>query len=142
GRLTHYPGGYQYYLDKTSAASERAGLTSGQDKFKVAKPASQDGAQASPAAARKEQKRLEAEGRQARSRVRQAQRQRVHQLEKQIQELELRQTEMLAELEKQETYEKPGRAQAINRELVAVQQQLGQLNPEWEEEATRLAKLE
>ena len=28
GRLTHYPGGYQYYLDKTKAQSERAGLTS------------------------------------------------------------------------------------------------------------------
>src|SRR5438876_2262653 len=29
GRLTHYPGGYQYYLDKTKALSERAGLTAG-----------------------------------------------------------------------------------------------------------------
>src|SRR5207302_3845056 len=27
GKLTHYPGGYQYYLDKTKAVSERAGLT-------------------------------------------------------------------------------------------------------------------
>src|SRR5580692_4472507 len=29
GRLTHYPGGYQYYLDKTKALSARAALTSG-----------------------------------------------------------------------------------------------------------------
>src|SRR6185369_15722048 len=29
GQLTHYPGGYQYYLDKSKAASERAGLTAG-----------------------------------------------------------------------------------------------------------------
>src|SRR5712671_6928309 len=28
GQLTHYPGGYQYYLDKTKALSERAALTS------------------------------------------------------------------------------------------------------------------
>src|SRR5207244_8632847 len=28
GRLTHYPGGYQYYLDKTNASSARAALTS------------------------------------------------------------------------------------------------------------------
>ena len=27
GQLTHYPGGYQYYLDKTKASSERAALT-------------------------------------------------------------------------------------------------------------------
>src|SRR5207245_5410366 len=29
GHLTPYPGGYQYYLDKTKAQSERAGLTAG-----------------------------------------------------------------------------------------------------------------
>src|SRR5580765_654493 len=29
GQLTHYPGGYQYYLDKTKAISERAALTAG-----------------------------------------------------------------------------------------------------------------
>ena len=28
GKLTHYPGGYQYYLDKTKATSARAALTS------------------------------------------------------------------------------------------------------------------
>src|SRR5207249_4313464 len=37
GRLTHYPGGYQYYLDKTKALSERAGLTAaGKDSFQRA----------------------------------------------------------------------------------------------------------
>src|SRR5204862_8108822 len=29
GQLTHYPGGYQYYLDKTRAQSARAALTAG-----------------------------------------------------------------------------------------------------------------
>jgi ATP-binding cassette subfamily F protein 3 len=29
GRLTHYCGDYQYYLDKTAAASGREGLTAG-----------------------------------------------------------------------------------------------------------------
>ena len=66
----------------------------------------------------------------------------MHQLEKEIQALEARQAEMVAELEKQETYEKPGRAQAINRELVDVQHRLAELNPEWEQQATRLAALE
>ena len=32
GQLTHYPGGYQYYLDKTKASSARAALTSGRDE--------------------------------------------------------------------------------------------------------------
>ncbi len=66
----------------------------------------------------------------------------MHRLEKEIQELEARQKEMVGELEKAETYDKPGRAQEINRELVDVQRRLADLNPEWEQEATRLAALE
>jgi len=96
----------------------------------------------SPGRARKEQKRLEAGQRQARSRERKAQQQIVHGLEQEIRELETRQAEIVAELEKAETYEKPGRAQEINRELVHVQHRLAALNPQWEEQATRLAALD
>ena len=91
---------------------------------------------------RKDQKRLEAEQRQARSRESKAQREIVHRLEKQIQDLEAHQAKLVAELEQQETYEKPGRAQQINRELVDVQEQLAELNPKWEQQATRLAALD
>ncbi len=92
--------------------------------------------------ARKEQKRLEAQQRQARSRERKAQQQIVHRLEKEIQELEARQAELVAELERPDTYDKPGRAQEVNRDLMDVQHRLAELNPEWEQQATRLATLE
>ncbi|HWI58849.1 MAG TPA: ABC transporter ATP-binding protein, partial [Bacillota bacterium] len=91
---------------------------------------------------RKEQKRLEAEQRQARSRERKAQQDVVQRLETEILDLETHQTEIVAELEKQETYDKPGRAMQLNRELIEIQQRLAQLTPEWEQEATRLAALE
>jgi ATP-binding cassette subfamily F protein 3 len=91
---------------------------------------------------KKGQKRLEAEQRQARSRERKAQQQIVHRLEKEIQELEACQAGLITDLERQETYEKPGRALEVNRELVDVQRRLAELNPEWEQEATRLAALE
>src|SRR2546425_1132223 len=58
GRLTHYPGGYDYYLDKTKAVSARAALTSG---GRDALPRVQADRQLSPTASRKDQKRLEAE---------------------------------------------------------------------------------
>src|ERR1039457_5674211 len=146
GRLTHYPGGYQYYLDKSKAESERAGLTaSGRDAFHrgqnqngKAKGAVDTGSGNS----RKDQKRQEAEHRQTRSRERKAQQQAVHRLEKEIQKLEAHQAELVAELEKQETYEKPGRAQEVNRDLMDVQHHLAELNPEWERQATQLAALE
>ncbi|MEI6392607.1 MAG: ATP-binding cassette domain-containing protein [Verrucomicrobiota bacterium] len=146
GQLTHYPGGYQYYLDKTKPQSERAGLTSdGDAEFqRVPHPSQKTRAVAESlsTSSRQDQKRLEAEHRQARSRQRKVQQQVVHKLEKEIQTLEARQTEIIAELEKQETYDSPGRAQAINRELVDVQHRLAELNPEWEKQATRLAALD
>jgi ATP-binding cassette, subfamily F, member 3 len=145
GHLTHYPGGYQYYLDKTRAASARAALTaSGGAGFPGLDSAKRNGAalDSTPANKRKDQKRLEAEQRQSRSRERKAQQQIVHRLEQEILTLEAKQTELTAELEKQETYEKPGRAQQINRELVEVQRRLAELTPEWEREATSLAELD
>ena len=125
GKLTHYPGGYQYYLDKTKATSARAALTSGGSNGKLTNSSPNHSQQKSAPAVkvdRKEQKRLEAQQRQARSGERKAQQQLVHKLEKEIQELEAKQVELTAELEKPETYEKPGRAQEINRELAHVQE--------------------
>jgi ATP-binding cassette, subfamily F, member 3 len=143
GQLTHYPGGYQYYLDKTKASSARAALTStGGDALpRVLDPTGREktAPQRGPAASRKEQKRIEAQQRQARSGERKAQQQLVHKLEKEIQELEARQIELTAELEKPETYEKNGRAQEINRELANVQHRLQTLTPEWEQAAGGLA---
>jgi len=137
GQLTHYPGDYQYYLDKTKALSARAALTAG-----GAPSADSKTAVAKPAVDRKEQKRLEAEQRQAKSNRLKGQRQIVHQLEKQIHELERRQTELTAELEKQETYNTPGRANQINRELVGIHDELADLTPRWEAAATKLGGME
>ena len=136
GRLTHYPGDYQYYLDKTKALSARAALTAGGVE------AAPRNAAARPALDRKEQKRLEAEQRQARSNKLKGQRQIVHLLEKKIQDLERRQSELTAELEKQETYDTPGRANQINRELVGIHDDLADATPRWEAEATKLAAMD
>jgi ATP-binding cassette subfamily F protein 3 len=150
GRLRHYPGGYQYYLDKTAAVSERAGLTaggSGREAAPAARLVSRErGAAAIPAGRpsqeRREQKRLEAEQRQARSRARREQQSAVRRLEEEIAALEARQAELTAELEKPETYEKSGSAVRINRELTDVLARLQELNAEWEHAAAKLAELE
>ncbi len=144
GQLTHYPGGYQYYLDKTKATSARAALTSGGKGGGLSNSSPNHSEQkVAPALKvdRKEQKRLEAQQRQARSGEKKAQQQLVHKLEKEIQELEAKQTELTAELEKPETYEKPGRAQEINRELAHVQERLAAATPEWEAAESKLATI-
>jgi ATP-binding cassette subfamily F protein 3 len=146
GRLTHYPGGYQYYLDKTKAQSERAALTSGSN-FGGASSTSPNnsGRRGTPTSDsgpnRKDQKRLEAEQRQARSRGRKAQQEIVSRLEAEICKLETRLGELTAELENPATYEKPGHAAQVNRELLHAQERLAQLNPEWEAEAGKLSAM-
>jgi ATP-binding cassette subfamily F protein 3 len=137
GQLNHYPGGYQYYLDKTAATSERAALTAG-DKVVVAKVKPTEKASFKT----KEQKRFEAEQRQAKSKVRKDQQQFVHRLEKEINQLEVKQTELTAELESPETYQQTGRAMQINRELMIVQERLVSANEEWELAAEKLAELD
>ena len=142
GRLTPYPGGYQYYLDKTKAQSARAALTSNGGNSGGAPQKSAPAAAANrPGVDRKEQKRLEAEQRQARSNQRKAQQQIVYRLEKEIQELEARLKGLTAELENSATYAQPGRAVEVNRELMHAQERLAELNPEWEAAANKLSEM-
>jgi ATP-binding cassette subfamily F protein 3 len=125
GRLTIYPGDYQYYLDKTSRKAPPV--------QKVV---------ARPTAKPKSQKRIEAEERQALARQRRDQQKVVSELEKQIHDLERRQTELAAELEKPETYEKTGQVMQLNRELTHVTDELHRLTVEWESAASKLAELQ
>jgi ATP-binding cassette subfamily F protein 3 len=124
GQLRHFTGGYQYYLDKTSQSARAALTSSGFASNTPARPAM-------TGAERKEQKRLEAEQRQAKSRKKQEIQNRVTTLEKEIQRLELRDKELTMELEKPENYA-GGRAGQINRELVEVHDQLKTLTAKWE----------
>jgi ATP-binding cassette subfamily F protein 3 len=137
GRLTPYSGDYQYYLEKSAAGSAREGLTAGTRPAPPRRPP-----QIQPAVRVKDQKRKEAEERQARSKERKQQQQAVHRLEKEIATLEAKQTELTAELEKPETYQQPGRAMEVNRELTGVLEALAAATREWEAAATRLSDLE
>ena len=125
GRLRHYPGPYQYYLDKTgqdSGRSTEASLENGQPK-KNAPPVKPEDAKA--------RKRREAEERQALSKKRKAKQILIDRLEAKITELELRQTEITTLLEQPDTYANGGQAQALNRELMELNEDLEQHNLEW-----------
>ncbi|MGO8835783.1 MAG: ABC-F family ATP-binding cassette domain-containing protein, partial [Limisphaerales bacterium] len=139
GRLRHFAGGYQYYLDKT-AQTARAALTSSGEEERLRVQVPQSGI--SPTESRKGQKRIEAEQRQARSRRKREIQDRIAALEVEIAELESREKELTAELEKPETYTTGGRATQINRELMEVHDRLAAANMEWETAGTELAQFE
>jgi len=134
GTLKHFGGGYQYYLDKT-AQSARAALTSSSFGSVVSRPVV---AQVD----RKEQKRLEAAQRQARSNKKSEIQKRIAVLEKEIADLEAKERDYAAELEKPETYHSGGRATQINRELAQVTDRLEAANAEWEKAGAELTQLE
>ncbi|MFI5336702.1 MAG: ABC-F family ATP-binding cassette domain-containing protein [Opitutales bacterium] len=143
GRLTPYAGDYDYYLEKSRAGSARAALTAGftdarpeQGKAGVAgvgDPGRKPPGSASPATVQTpklssaELKKLRIE---------------VGHLEQRVSELEIKQNEITAELEKPETYTHPGGAQHLNRELSATVDLLTAATAAWEAAATRLAEQE
>ena len=128
GVLRHFPGDYQYFLDKTAA--ESAVNPDGRPDTEPDKEVSKSNS--------KERRRAEAEARQARSRERRKFQLAVDELEKKIQELETKQTELTAELEKPATYEDSGLAVRINRELMEVTDELEQAQAKWEKAAEEL----
>ncbi len=134
GRLTAYPGDYQYYLDKSKATSARAALTAG-EALRDAQQATANGSvpRSVPGLReQKEEKRAEAEARKAAAKIRRDHEKRIHELEMQIASLEGRQRELTATLEDPAAYEAGGDAMKANRELSAVSKDLERLNLEWE----------
>ncbi len=141
GRLTTYPGDYQYYLDKSKATSARAALTAGESVSKI-QPATANTATLRSAPGRreqKEQKRAEAEARKAAAKIRRDREKHIHELEMQIASLEGRQKELTATLEDPAAYEAGGEALKANRELSAVSTDLERLNLEWEKATAETA---
>src|SRR5206468_485326 len=131
--LTFYPGDYDYYLDKSKAASARTALTAGQNLQDRQTNGSTTLAVRSPRLReQKAQKRLEAEARNAIANARREKEKRVHELETKIAALERQQKELAEALEDPAAYEPGGRAIAINRDLSSLTVQLARLTAEWE----------
>jgi ATP-binding cassette subfamily F protein 3 len=137
GKLRHFPGGYDYYLHKIQAQSERSSVTArlegpdGQPAASVRKTRDQI----------KAQKRKEAEARQARAGERRTFEFQVARLEKEIEAFEKEKGELTVELENPATYAAEGRAREINMRISELQNQIAQRTHEWEKAAHRLEEI-
>lgn len=127
GRLTFYPGDYQYYLDKTRAHSEREAL--------VARTAtsSEDHYRPSVSPKSKDQRRLEAEQRNARSRARRELEEKISAIEAEVARAEKRREEVYALLDDPATYASGTTATDLSRELHDLDQKIPRLTADWEQ---------
>lgn len=143
GRLKLYPGDYQYFLDKTSAQSERQALVSGDPE--LAKNDTGTGQAAAPAPQKqkifktREEKRAESDARVKRTRERKVFLDAVQKLEAEVMYLEGEEKELTSKLEDPTTYENPALALEINRDLSGVSEALERANTDWEAAAEALA---
>jgi ATP-binding cassette, subfamily F, member 3 len=131
GQLRRFAGDYSYYVEKTGWGT----ATSFAQNAPGFVPASK------PAASSKEQRRIEAEERQARSRLRKEQQQIVSRIEKQIADLEARQQEITAALQDPATYTRGDAAAQFNRDFKHIGTELNELHQQWEAEALKLEEL-
>jgi len=138
GKLTPYAGDYDYYLDKSRATSARAGVVAGigdpgRNENVPSKAGITDPGYNKPGMREvREQRRVAAEERKAEAKAKRDHEKKVRDLEMQILKLEGRQKELTEELEKPEIYERGGAATQLNRELLAITEDLEWLNSEWE----------
>lgn len=140
GRVTSYLGDYEYFLDKTKATSAREALTAGLGNHQPGGQVASAGGGKSGKT--KEQKRLEAEARNARSRARREMATRVGKIETELAEKETRKLELVRLLQDPATYADGAVATALSRELEEIEAVIEKRTGEWESATLELEAVE
>jgi ATP-binding cassette subfamily F protein 3 len=129
GRLTPYAGDYDYYLEKSGAASDRGGLVASlSDHRPTEKPGAGGPGPKLGLKEIKQQRRAEAEARKAAAAARRRSEARHRELEQRIIALETRQRELAAVLE---TAPNDSSSFPLHRELADLTEELELANEEW-----------
>jgi ATP-binding cassette subfamily F protein 3 len=139
GYLLEYDGNYSYYLQKRDSVSVPVTEPGPPPVSKEEVPA----VTPFPGVRKtKEQKRLEAEARQAISKERNRFKQEVEKLEEKIAGLEKKKHELEARMAQPETYNDGELAVRLQKEYAAVNKELPQCNRRWEQALTELEEIE
>ncbi|MBV9877873.1 MAG: ATP-binding cassette domain-containing protein [Verrucomicrobia bacterium] len=120
GQIRFYPGGYDYFLEKTAADTDQASNHSAEAPLERALPNTRN--------QEKERKRLEAEARQQRSQKERELHSKLKKIEARILELEKRQQQLVVALQ-----ESNGSTSEQSLELKRITDELSELMPEWEQ---------
>lgn len=142
GSLAWFAGGYDYYLGKSGATSERGALVAGHG-LQDERPAEAKSVEVPRESTykSKEQKREEAKQRQAQAAIRRDAQKEVSHKEAEIAKLEARLKLLTERLEHPATYESGGNVMDLNREMLATTEALERLHEEWSAAAGKLETL-
>lgn len=142
GSILEYDGNYSYYLQKRESVRIRQPIST--PEAASASTAKQGPLQVSKAPGgkkTKEQKKLEAEARQAVSSERNRLQREVEKLEEQIDQLEKRKQELETQMAHPHTYNDSELAVRLQKEYAAVNKELLICNREWEQVSTQLEEI-
>jgi ATP-binding cassette subfamily F protein 3 len=142
GSILEYDGNYSYYLQKRESVRILQPVST--VEAASAPAADEESLKTSPAPAgkkTKEQKKLEAEARQAVSKERSRLQREVEKLEENIDRLEKRKDELETQMAQPDTYNDGELAVRLQKEYAAVNKELILCNQEWEQASTQLEEI-
>ncbi len=129
GKVQTYRGGIEYYLSKREeliTAEKNTPTVSGFNETK----------------SRKDLKRLEAEERQKKHRLTKDLRKNISEMEKLINNFEIKEKELESQLADPATYNDPGNARELNQKFIEVKDDLAESMKKWETLSKQLAEIE
>ena len=140
GKITNYPGDYDYYLWKSGSTSAESGLVEGLRDARPGQP--MDSPTGEKVLSAKEKRRMRSEERERNKAKRGKLQDLVRRLEKEIISLEETQADINSKLSGPGVYDKPETAKELNAQAASIARQIEQRTYEWEIEAENLLKLD
>lgn len=137
GVLTPYAGDYQYYLDKTKAGSAREALTANLTNFQPGVSQAAAKREFTPPKS-KEQRRLEAEARNAKSKTKKGVEERIVRIEAELAKFDARKLEIVGLLQDGDTYADAVKFRALSEELEQLEASILKQTGAWEKATEEL----
>lgn len=141
GKIQTYPGGYDYFLEKSRQTNQRTALVASLSAEPIATAPRSAPRNPDPAESPRDRRRRQAEERKAKTRQRSETEKEIRHLEKKVFTLEEEQKKITGELENPENYERPEYVRKLADDLEEIVANLQKTTSRWEKAVEELDQL-